>query len=68
MLNNANVVGSSANLNSSYEGLGYDTYLLDYDSATAKFFSFVDLKRTVSQTRDIITSGKQNDRNFNYFN
>lgn len=66
MLNRANSAGSAANLNSSYEGLGYNVFLLDYDSATAKFFSFVDLKRTVSQTRDIVTSGKQNDRNFSY--
>ena len=66
MLNKANQAGSASNLNSYYEGLAYNVYLLDYDSATAKFFSFVDLKRSVLQTRDIVTSGKVNDRNFSY--
>ncbi|MEO6306247.1 MAG: hypothetical protein ABIP51_24070, partial [Bacteroidia bacterium] len=32
----------------------------------AKFFPFLDPKRTVLQTRDIVTTGKMNDRNFSY--
>jgi hypothetical protein len=51
-------------LNSSYEGLGYNVYILD--TFQGKFFSFVDLKRTVSQTRNIVTAGKQNELNFSY--
>ena len=56
----------TGNLNTMYEGLGYRAYLLDIDSATMKFFSFVDLKRTVKQTRDVVTSGRVNDLNFSY--
>lgn len=52
------------NLNSSYEGLGFNTYLLD--TADNKFYSFVDLKRSVKQTRDIVTSGRANDVNVSY--
>jgi len=52
------------NLNNSYEGLAYNTYLLDVDNG--KYFSFVDLKRSVKQTRDIVTSGRMNDLNFSY--
>ncbi|MDP3558612.1 MAG: hypothetical protein Q8T03_14655 [Bacteroidota bacterium] len=64
MYNKAIQAGTVSNLNSNYEGLAYQVYLLD--TVDAKFFSFVDLKRTVSQTRDIVTSGKINDRNFSY--
>jgi hypothetical protein len=53
-------------LSNSYEGLAYDAYLLDYDSASGKYFSFVDTKRTVLQTRDIVTKGRVNDLNFSY--
>lgn len=52
------------NLNYNYEGLGFLTYLLD--TADNQFFSFVDLKRSVKQTRDIVTSGRVNDLNFSY--
>jgi len=52
------------NLSESYEGLGFNTYLLD--TANGKFYSFVDLKRSVKQTRDIVTSGRVNDLNFSY--
>jgi hypothetical protein len=64
MLNKANAVGNASNLNSSYERMAFDLYLLD--TLNGKFFSFVDLKRSVLQTRDIVTSGKVNDRNFSY--
>ncbi len=66
MLNLALQNKTLQNTNSSYEGLGYNTYLLDYDSTTSKFFSFLDINKTVKQTRDIITSGKVNDLNFSY--
>lgn len=66
MLNLANENKSPKNTNPSYEGLAYDTYLLDYDPSASKFFSLVDIKRTVKQTREIITSGKVNDVNFSY--
>jgi hypothetical protein len=56
----------TGNLNPMYEGLGYQSYLLDIDSVDMKFFSFLDPKRTVKQTRDIVTSGKVNDLNFSY--
>lgn len=66
MYNKALADGNPNNYNSSYEGLGYNAYLLDYDSATAKPVSFVDFKKSVLQTRSITTSGKVNDRNFSY--
>lgn len=56
----------TGNLNTMYEGLGYRAYLLDIDSVDMKFFSFVDLKRSVKQTRDLVTSGRVNDLNFSY--
>ena len=54
------------NLSDMYEGMGYYTFLLDYDSLTNKFFSFQDIKRSVKQTRSIVTSGRVNDLNFSY--
>ncbi len=56
----------TANLSDMYEGLGYYTYLLDYDSVTNKYFSFQDIKRSVKQTRSVVTSGRVNDLNFSY--
>lgn len=64
MLNLAIVNKSPAYLNYAYEGLGYNTYLLD--TFNNQFFSYVDLKRSVKQTRDLNTSGKVNDINFSY--
>ena len=64
MLNKANEAGAPEKLNSSYERMAFDLYLLD--TLNSKFLSFVDLKRSVLQTRDIVTSGKVNDRNFSY--
>lgn len=59
--------GNSLNsLNNSYEGLGYDTYLLDYDSVGQNYFSFLDTKRSVKQTRDLVTGGRVNELNFSY--
>lgn len=70
MLNLASYYNGAPNMTShlgtSYEGLGYLAYLLDIDSLDRKFFSFVDTKRTVKQTRDITTKGRVNDLNFSY--
>lgn len=52
------------NLNYGYEGAAYNVYVLD--TLDGKYFSFVDTKRTVLQTRDIVTSGKMNEMNFSY--
>lgn len=57
---------SNGNLNSFYEGMAYDAYLLDNDTVTGFYNSLVDTKRTVKQTRDIVTSGKINELNFSY--
>lgn len=64
MLDIANRKNNTYALNSSYEGLGYNTYLLD--SADGQFFSFIDLTKAVKQTRNVVTSGKVNDLNFSY--
>lgn len=64
MLEKAKTAGSSNKLNPSYEGLAFETLLLD--TFYNNFISLVDTKRTVLQTRDIVTSGKTNERNFSY--
>ncbi len=64
MLNLARESGNVNSLNYGYEGLGYNTFLLD--TVDNQFFSFVDLKRSVKQTRDIVTSGRVNDINISY--
>ncbi len=53
-------------LSDSYEGLAYDTYLIDFDSLSGKYFSFVDTKRTVSQNRKLDYTGRVNDLNFSW--
>lgn len=57
---------SYGNLNSFYEGLAYQTYLLDKDTVNKRYNSLVDTKRSVKQTRDLVTSGKVNELNFSY--
>jgi hypothetical protein len=64
MLNLAMEKKTYANLDPSYEGLGFDTYLLD--SIDGTFISLLDVRRSVKQTRDLVTSGKVNDLNFSY--
>jgi hypothetical protein len=66
MLNRAQQSGSIARLNPSYDGMAYNTYVLDFDSVENKFFSFVDLKRNLKQNRDLINEGKINDVNLSY--
>lgn len=55
---------TTKNLDYSYEGVAFNVFLID--TFYGKYFSFVDLKRTVKQTRDIETSGRANDLNFSY--
>jgi hypothetical protein len=64
MVNIANEKKHANNLNPSYEGLAFNTYLLD--TIDGKFVSLLDVNRTIRQTRDIVTSGKINDLNFSY--
>lgn len=64
MLTLANEDGTVDNLNGSYEWMGFDALVLD--TVNGKFISLVDTKRTVSQTRDIVTTGKMNELNFSY--
>ncbi len=64
MLNLATKQNSIFGLNQAYEALGYNTYVLDYDSASGKFFSFVDMGRTLSQSRSMVTKGRMNELNF----
>ncbi len=52
------------NLDQSYEGMGFNTFLLD--TAYGRFFSYLDIGRSVKQTRDIVTTGRMNDINFSY--
>jgi hypothetical protein len=64
MLNLAKQDKTPDNMNSSYEYLGYVAYVLDVDTNTGQFFSFVDLKRNLSLNRTISTSGRMNELNF----
>lgn len=54
------------NLSNSYEGLAYDTYLLDYDSVQQRYFTFLDPGRSVMQTRTLEKTGRVNDLNISY--
>jgi hypothetical protein len=47
-----------------YEGAAFNVYVLD--TFQGKYFSFVDLKRTVLQTRDVVTLGRVNDVGISY--
>ncbi len=66
MLNISNSGNSLFTLNQSYEGLGYNAYLLDYDSVSGQFFSFVDINRNLSQKRLITTTGRANEINISF--
>lgn len=52
--------------NGFYEGLGYGTFLLEYDSASNRFFSFLDPKRVIRQTRTVENAGRVNDINISF--
>jgi hypothetical protein len=64
MLMLANEKKTVDNLNSGYEWLGFDALLLD--TVDGKFISLLDTKRTVMQSRDIVTAGRVNELNFSY--
>lgn len=64
MMNLANYEGNTKYLNPGYEGMGYYSFLLD--SANGGFVSLVDPKRSVRQTRDLVTKGRQNEINISY--
>lgn len=64
MANLANYAGNVDYLNSGYEYMGYQTYLLD--STQGGFVSLVDPKRSVKQSRDLVTAGRQNELNISY--
>ncbi len=66
MVSQANKAQSLNQLDPSYELMGYNSYLLDYDSAAGKFFSFVDPKRNVNLNRTIATTGRMNELNFSF--
>lgn len=71
MRNLAASKGHPDDLNYSYEGLGYDAYLLDWDpeisdSVNGGFISLLDTRRSVKQIRDLVTSGRVNDMNLAY--
>lgn len=66
MLNLAQQKNDTNNLNYGYEGLGYNTFLLDMDFSNGKFFSNLDTKRAVLQQRTITTSGRVNDINLSF--
>jgi hypothetical protein len=49
-----------------YEGLGFNSYLLDFDSVSNKFFSFCDTAIPVKLNRTIILSGRINESTFSF--
>jgi hypothetical protein len=67
MLNLARQKQNASDLGA-YENMGFQTYIVDTVIRQGKtlFFSPVDLRRNVLQTRDIVTSGKLNDINLSY--
>lgn len=52
------------NLDASYAGLAFETYLLD--TINSKYYSFVNTKYNVAQSKTIETSGRNNEWCFNY--
>lgn len=54
------------NLEASFAGLAYETYLIDTMGGPTKYYSFVDTKYDVKQSKEIQTTGRINDWNINY--
>lgn len=67
MLNQAKL-HDNASMLGSYENLGFVSFAIDtiITQGKTQFFSFVDLKKKVLQTRDIVTAGRVNDLNLSY--
>jgi hypothetical protein len=59
-----NRAGSVSSLDDFYERMAFETYVID--TMYGKFIPMVDVKRTVRQTRDLVTSGRMNELNFSY--
>ena len=55
---------SVSNLDGGFAGLGYETYVLD--TLNGKYYSFVNTKYDLKQSKSIQTSGRVNDWNINY--
>jgi hypothetical protein len=53
-------------LNGSYEGLGFNSYLLDTSSTIAPYYSFVDPAKTIAQSKEIEIKGRMNEMAFGY--
>jgi hypothetical protein len=64
MLTLANESRGVDDMNNSYERMGFETFVLD--TMNGKFISMLDTRRTVQQTRDLVTSGRMNELNFSY--
>jgi hypothetical protein len=63
----ANANGYSVdNLDPSYSGMAYSTYLLDYDSTAAKYYGYIDPKQDLLQEKKIVRSGKMNELAIGY--
>lgn len=65
MLNQASMSNGVNTLNYGYEGLAFETAVLDTIN-NGQFISILDTKRAVKQTRDLVTTGRVNDLNFSY--
>ncbi|MGZ4038419.1 MAG: hypothetical protein ACXVPQ_11365, partial [Bacteroidia bacterium] len=55
---------SPANLDPSYSGMAFKTYLLD--TINGHYYGFIDPKRNMLQAKNIVTSGKMNELAFGY--
>lgn len=61
----ANAKGQTvANLDASYSGMAYETYLID--TINGKYYTFVNSKYDVKQSKTIETTGRVNEWCFNY--
>jgi hypothetical protein len=49
-----------------FSSLAYKTYLMDYDSAAAKYYGFIDPSKNMLQTKSVVTSGKMNELAIGY--
>lgn len=56
-----------ANLDGGFAGMAYETYIIDtMNNLPGKYYSFVDAKYSLNQSKSIQTSGRINEWNFNY--
>lgn len=57
---------NAQNLDGSFEGLGFETYAIDSIYGQTNYYSFVNNKYNVLQAKEIQTTGRINEWNFNY--